>query len=210
MFLNSTSNARYLHVHTVFPIVSPFCSCTILHFVPPRSWVQTENSEILQLFPEKKRAIYCISFIRRCFLACLFCDNRFLHSMFLAAMFYRWVIMFPNKNEVPYFVQTQNDQIVGDVPLYFHYYWCISHISPYLLLKAAKKRHRFPCFPGSTAAFFWPWFCGAALAQRCIWAVAEFDTPCCVKWWYTGDIVWYYGCILTTCSAHMSNIILLV
>jgi hypothetical protein len=29
--------------------------------------------------------------------------------------------MFPNKNEVPYFVQTQNDQIVGDVPLYFLY-----------------------------------------------------------------------------------------
>ena len=155
-------------------------------------------------------AIYCIFFIRRCFLACLFCDNHFLHSMFLAAMFYRSVIMFPNKNEVPYFVQTQNNQIVGDVPLYCHYYWCISHISPYLLLKAAKKRHRFPCFPSSAAAFFWPWFCGAALAQRCIWAVAEFDTPCCVKWWYTGDIVWYYGRILTKFSAHISNIILLV
>ena len=55
MFLNSSSNVRYLHVHTVFPIVAPFCSCTIPHHVPRRSWVQTENSEILQLFPEKKR-----------------------------------------------------------------------------------------------------------------------------------------------------------
>ena len=181
---------------------SAFCSTTVMGADRKQwnsavvSWEETGN--ILYIFCQT--LLSCLSF----------CDNRFLHSMFLAAMFYRWVIMFPNKNEVPYFVQTQNDQIVGDVPLYFHYYWCISHISPYLLLKAAKKRHRFPCFPGSTAAFFWPWFCGAALAQRCIWAVAEFDTPCCVKWWYTGDIVWYYGCILTTCSAHMSNIILLV